>query len=167
MGCQLVLVPCNPCSLIGQLFAYDCPIQTVTCPLYPFDTTISVNSFGNLLLYSLNQYLTNNGINIGSCSLNTLQTTWYVNVLYNNNPIINYQFFDGVGFNNPLSIPTEQNWYSAITSSFVELQDYGLTYYIDNDNSTITVYNNSCIPIDVAQKFELNVGINFNLLCNS
>ena len=28
-GCQIVPVPCKPCSLIGQLFAYDCPIQAV------------------------------------------------------------------------------------------------------------------------------------------
>lgn len=26
------------CQLVGQLFAYDCPIQSTNCPIYPWDS---------------------------------------------------------------------------------------------------------------------------------
>ena len=43
----------------------------------------------------------------------------------------------------------------------------GGTYYIINtDDQTITIYNNNCLPLDTTQNFELNVGINFDILCN-
>jgi hypothetical protein len=166
MGCQIVLVPCNPCSLVGQIFAYDCPIQTVTCSVFPWDQNPFVTSFGSLLGYSLNQYLNANGLTFDSCDMNSLQTSWFVNVVYNGNTIINYPFFNGVGYNNPLSVPTGQTWINAITNSFVDLQNYGLTYYFNDSYTNITIYNNSCIPINITQTFDLNVGINFNLLCN-
>jgi len=165
MGCQIVLVPCNPCLLTNQLFAYDCPIQTVTCPLYPWQSQPQINSFGALFGELLNSFLSANGLNFGDCDLNTLQTTWYVNAKLNNVDIINYPFFNGVGYNNPLSIPSQTGWTSAVQASFTELENYGLSYII-NDNETFTVYNNNCIPLNFTQTFVLNVGINFNLLCN-
>jgi hypothetical protein len=165
MGCQLVLVPCNPCLLVGQLFAYDCPIQTTNCPVYPWQSNPVVESFASLFGFTLNSFLETNGLGFNDCNLNSLQTTWYVNVNFNGDDIISYPFFNGVGYNNILSIPTESQWVSAITSSFVDLQDYGLSYIL-NENDTLTIYNNNCIPLGVEQTFELNVGINFNLLCN-
>jgi hypothetical protein len=165
MGCQLVLVPCNPCLLVGQLFAYDCPIQTTNCPVYPWQSNPVVESFASLFGFTLNSFLETNGLGFNDCNLNSLQTTWYVNVNFNGTDIISYPFFNGVGYNNVLSIPTETQWVSAITSSFVDLQDYGLSYIL-NENDTLTIYNNNCIPLGVEQTFELNVGINFNLLCN-
>jgi hypothetical protein len=166
MGCQLVLVPCNPCTLVGQLFTYDCPIQTVSCSVYPWDTNPYINSFGNVLGDTLNGYLSSNGLTFGDCDMNTLQTTWYVNVKFNGNDIINYPFFNGVGYNNPLSVPSGQTWVDAIQTSFVDLQTYGLSYYLNDDETSFTVFNSTCIPLSVVQSFELNVGINFNLLCN-
>ena len=166
MGCQLVLVPCNPCTLIGQLFTYDCPIQTVSCSVYPWDTNPQINSFGGVLGNTLNSYLTTNGLTFNDCDMNTLQTTWYVNVKLNGNDIINYPFFNGVGYNNVLSVPSNQNWLDGIQNSFVDLQTSGLSYYLNEDETNFTVFNNTCIPLSIVQSFELNIGINFNLLCN-
>lgn len=165
MGCQIVLVPCNPCLLYGQLFAYDCPIQSITCPIYPWQDSPQVNSFGNVLSVALTQFLDSNGLTTDVCDLNGLQTTWFVNVEYNGANIISYPFFNGVGYNNTLSVPSGSTWLDAVTNSFSALQVYGLSY-IFNDNETFTIYNNNCIPLSVSQTFKLNVGINFNLFCN-
>jgi hypothetical protein len=165
MGCQLVLVPCNPCALVGQLFAYDCPIQSTNCSIYPWDSNPLITSFGGVLGLTLNSYLTANGLTLTNCQLDTLQTTWYVNAKLDGNVIVNYPFFTGVGYNNIISIPTDTQWVNGIQSGFTDLQTYGLNYYINN-NDTITVYNNNCVPLSVTQNFEFNVGINFNILCN-
>jgi hypothetical protein len=165
MGCQLVPVPCNPCQLVGQLFAYDCPIQSTNCPIYPWDSNPLITSFGGVLGLTLDSYLSANGLTMGSCDLNTLQTTWYVNAKLDGGDIVSYPFFSGVGYNNILSVPSDSEWLSAIQTSFVDLQNYGLSYYLNSDN-TITVYNGNCSPLSVTQNFELNVGINFNILCN-
>jgi hypothetical protein len=165
MGCQIVLVPCNPCLLVGQIFQYDCPIQALTCPLYPWEEGSRITNFGGILGATLKPFLISNGLTLGDCDLTTLQTTWYVNVNFNGTDIINYPFFNGLGYNNPLSVPTEAAWTGAVQTSFVTLQDYGLSYVITGNN-TFTVYNNNCIPLSETQTFTLNVGINFNLLCN-
>lgn len=165
MGCQIVPVPCNPCLLTGQLFAYDCPIQSTTCYIYPWDSNPLITSFGGVLGSTLQSYLDANGLTFGSCDITTLQTTWYVNAKLDGVDIVTYPFFNGVGYNNVLSVPTDTQWLNGIQSGFVDLQSYGLNYYIDN-NYTITIYNNNCIPLSVTQNFELNVGINFNLLCS-
>ena len=166
MGCQIVLVPCNPCVLNGQLFAYDCPIQKVYCSSYPWNTNPLVNSFGGILGTLLSDYLTSIGLTFGDCDLNTLQSSWFVNVEFNGVTIITYPFFNGVGYGNILSIPTEQQWFNALQSSFVNLEDFGLSYYFDDSLNNFTVYNNTCIPLDIVQTFVLSVGINFNILCN-
>ena len=106
-----------------------------------------------------------NGLTVDSCDLNSLQTTWYVDIKIDGTTIISYPFFNGVGYSNPtLSVPNQSDWLNALTSSLVDLQTYGLDYFIEND--VLTVYNNNCVPIDINQNFELNVGINFNILCN-
>jgi hypothetical protein len=165
MGCQIAPIPCKPCSLTGQLFVYDCPIQTIECPIYPWITNPSIVSFGGVLGDTLNSYLVVNGLTVDSCDLNSLQTTWYVDIKIDGTTIISYPFFNGVGYSNPtLSVPNQSDWLNALTSSLVDLQTYGLDYFIEND--VLTVYNNNCVPIDINQNFELNVGINFNILCN-
>jgi hypothetical protein len=42
----------------------------------------------------------------------------------------------------------------------------GLTFNINETNNIVTVYNSDCISLDNQNNFELNVGINFDIICN-
>jgi hypothetical protein len=164
--CQIIPIPCKPCFLIGQIFAYDCPIQKIECDLKGFNGSTTTQSFNSVLVNTINSYLTQKNIQINDCLANVTQSKWYVNVKYNNNVIINYLFFEGLGlYNNNFSAPTVNQWVDAVVESFSDLQNYGLNYLLD-DTGVITVFNTNCIPLTVLQTFEINVSINFNILCN-
>lgn len=167
-GCQIIPVPCNPCSLIGQLFAYDCPIQKVECSLYPWESNPTVNSFGVVLSNVINNYLTTNGYDpTNDCILNSITSSWYVDIRVNGDLITSTPFFNGLGFSlSGTSYPTPTDWINGINNSSSELQVYGLSFIIDEDNETIVVYNNNCIPLSIQNVFEFNVGINFDIYCN-
>jgi hypothetical protein len=162
-GCQIVPVPCNPCELTAQIFAYDCPTQFVECPLYPWNSDPNIVSFGTVLANAVQNYLTNSGLTTNDCVLNSIVAQWYVDVRYNGVPLIIESFATTNGYSN---YPTNQQWIDGLNSAFIALQNDGYTYYIDEDNETITVYNVNCIPINVEDMFEINVGINFVILCN-
>jgi hypothetical protein len=167
-GCEIIPVPCKPCKLITQIFSYDCPVQQTIIGLYPWDTNPSITSFGALLGDSLTTYGNNNNVDVNNdCLLNTLESDWYIDIRIDGNPIIIYPFFNGVGYTNPtLSAPTANDWLNGLYDALVGLLDYGLDYIIDTNAQTITIYNNNCLPINTTQNFELNVGINFDILCN-
>ena len=55
---------------------------------------------------------------------------------------------------------------NGLYDALVGLLDYGLDYIIDTNDQTITIYNNNCLPLNITQNFEINVGINFDILCN-
>jgi hypothetical protein len=162
-GCRIVPVPCNPCELTTQLFAYDCPVQFVECPLYPWDSNPSNVSFGTILSNALNNYLEINNLTTNDCLLNTIVCEWYVDIRYNGVPLIIEPFTITSGYQN---YPTNQQWIDGLNSSLTNLQNDGYTYFIDEVNNTVTVYNVNCIPISVDDTFEINVGINFTILCN-
>jgi hypothetical protein len=167
-GCQIIPVPCKPCSLIGQLFAYDCPIQAVECPLYPWGSNPTINSFGVVLGNVITNYLTTNGYDPNNdCILNSIGSTWYVDVRINGDLITSVPFFNGVGYNLlGTSYPTQTDWINGVSNSSDELQVYGLSFIINEDSETITIYNNNCIPLSVENNLEFNVGINFDIYCN-
>ena len=167
-GCQIIPVPCKPCSLIGQLFVYDCPIQFVECPLYPWGSNPTVNSFGVVLMNVLNSYLNANGYDpTNDCVLNSIGTNWFVDVRINGDTLTTIPFFDGIGYNvDGVSYPTASDWINGVSQSSDELQVYGLSFIINEDTETITIYNNNCIPLSVENNLEFNVGINFEIYCN-
>jgi hypothetical protein len=165
-GCQIIPVPCKPCYLVGQIFAYDCPIQSIECNLKGFNGSPTTQSFNTVLVSTINDYLTQKNIQITDCLVNSIQSNWYVNVKFNDDVIINYLYFQGFGLNNNnFSAPTVDQWIQGVTEAFSDLQNYGLSYILD-DNGVITVYNINCIPLNVLQTFEINSSINFNILCN-
>ena len=158
-GCQIIPVPCNPCELNAQIFAFDCPLQQVECPLYPWNSDPNIVSFGSLLSNTLQ----NSGLNLDDCILNTILVQWYVDIRFNGTPLIIEPFAITSGYFN---YPTNQQWLDGLNSTFIALQNDGYTYFIDETNNTITVFNVNCIPISVEDTFEINVGINYTILCN-
>jgi hypothetical protein len=167
-GCQIIPVPCKPCSLVGQLFAYDCPVQSVECPLYPWGSNPAINSFGVVLMNVIESYLVTNGYDLtNDCVLNSITTNWFVDVRLNNSVVASVPFFSGTGYLvEGLSFPTPNKWIEGVNSSSDELQLYGLSFIINQNSGKIVIYSNNCIPLNMNNNLEFNVGINFKILCN-
>lgn len=160
-GCQFVPIPCKPCTLITQLYVLDCPVQQVTCALYPWDTDPNITNFGVLLNTTMNDFFTSQGINVNNCQLNTTVSQWYVDIRINGTTIADYPFFNGVGTS---QFPTPQEWVDALGDTFQSLLTSGYSYNIDDTVNEIIVYNNNCQPN--FDELQINVGINFEVYCN-
>jgi hypothetical protein len=50
--------------------------------------------------------------------------------------------------------------------SLPQLIDSGLTFNIDETTNVVTIYNNNCMTLSGTDNLELNVGINFDIICN-
>jgi hypothetical protein len=165
-GCQLVPVPCKPCEITSNIFRYDCPIQQVECSIFPWGTNSQLTGFGGVLGDVLNNYLTDNGYTLGSCDLNSLTTEWFVDLRLNNSPVIQYNFFNGVGYLDPiLSVPSNDDWLNGLVYSLNDLKNYGYDYYLTTEDKLV-IYNLICSDSEAGTNFKLNVGINFNILCS-
>jgi hypothetical protein len=160
-GCQLIPIPCRPCSLTTTIFNYDCPIQQVECDIYPSET------FGMVLANTLNSYLLESGYVMNNCLINNLKTKWFVDLSVDNVSLVQNYFFEGSGYTNAsLSIPTNNEWYDALILALDELKNYGYEYYTIAKNNRLVVYNSFCSNNKTGSTFKVNVGINFNILCN-
>jgi hypothetical protein len=162
-GCQIIPIPCKPCSLTTQILPFDCPIQTVECDLYPWINNPQIKTFGDVLTDLLNEYIESLD-GVSNCNYESLTTSWYVDIRIDGTNVVSYQFFNGYGYSNPLlSIPSETLWRNSVNGALASLLPFGLSYNIIGDK--IYVFNNNCEPIEVSQIFELNVGIDFDILC--
>lgn len=162
-GCKIVPIPCNPCELTTQLFDFDCPVQVLECPIYPWDADPNYLSFGTIFANTLVDYLQTSGLTPNDCILNTVTSLWYVELKYDGVPLVSNQFATTVGYQN---FPSGNDWYNALINSLDDLQTFGFDYDIDTKNDTVAIYNINCIPVDNEDVFEINVGINFSILCN-
>lgn len=172
MGCELIPIPCTPCSLTTGLFTNDCPTQIVECPMYPFSTT-----FNGVLGTVINQYLSGNTDYVfGDCEETTISSQWFVEVYIDNTLKISLPFFNGVGYDNPTpcietttfsgaSAPCNSVWEKAVLIALDGLETFGYDYYITTEGN-IGIYNIVC-DIDRSEiNFRLSVGINFNIFCS-
>ena len=166
-GCEIIPVPCKPCELTTNIFPVDCPVQSTECPVYPWDTNPQIQQFSGVLAYLLNQYLTANGYTLNDCLINSLNSSWFVDIRINDVVIVQTPFFNGVGLTVPnISYPTTTTaWLSGLTDSLESLKIYGYDYYFTTED-TVVVFNNICSEDDDGVNLKINVGINFNILCN-
>jgi len=160
-GCKIIPVECKPCSLTTQLYVLDCPVQSVDCSLYPWTTDPTVTSFGVVLNKTLEDYFTSNSINPSNCQLNSVVSEWFVDIRINGVVLIQQSFYNGIG---STDFPNNNQWVNALENTFDNLLTSGFSYNINEENQTITVFNNNCQPI--FDEFQLNVGINFEVFCN-
>jgi hypothetical protein len=164
-GCEIIPVPCETCNATGPLFSYDCNYETISCPIYPWDSGLtSVPSFGDVLYQTLNNYLSQNGLTFTDCDLNSLYSVWYVDINVGGNQLIQQPFFEGYGLNGAQAYPTQGQWSVALNNYLPQLNNFNLSYYISN--SILYVQNLDCGQDFLNQTFKLNVGINFSLACN-
>lgn len=160
-GCGMVPVECKPCVLTTNIFTYDCPIQTVTCGVYPYESNPLITSFAGVLGYLLNQYAISQNVSLSSFNLTSLNTKWYVDISIDSVNVVKNEFFNGVGYNNPLlSSPTNENWEMALMSALDDLKIYDLDYYL-NENDEIVIFNSVCNKDITGMNITINVGVNF------
>jgi hypothetical protein len=158
-GCQLIPIPCRPCSLTTTIFEYDCPKQQGVCDIYPSE------SFGVILSNTLNSYLSPTH-NLVNCNLDGLLSEWFIDLRVDNVSLVQNYFFTGHGLSNPVtSIPNNSMWLLALTDAMNIFVTYGYDYYFVFKNNTLVVYNSSCSDNMTGINFKINIGINFNILC--
>jgi hypothetical protein len=163
--CQIIPIPCKPCSTTANVFPVDCPIQTIESSVYPWDVNPAIQSFSSILGVVVNDYLTTNGKTADDCNLNGLNTEWFVDLRLNDNILVKNSFYYGVGYTVPsLSSPSNSLWLSALVDSLDELTNYGYEYYL-TDSETVIIYNSICSENSQGLNFKMNVGINLNLCC--
>jgi len=164
VGCQLVPAPCNPCKLESNLYPIDCPTQAIKCIIYPW--TSKITSFGTILSINLDSYLASTGYSLPNCDVNSISSEWFVEIKINGATLVQNSFFNGYGFNvSGSSYPTNQDWLTAVTNALDDLEDFGYEYDFTDEN-TVLVYNGICSTEKTGINFQLNVGINFNIVCN-
>jgi hypothetical protein len=160
-GCKFIPIPCKPCSLTTQLYVLDCPVQQVTCAIYPWNTDPNITNFGTLLNTTMNDFFISQGVNINSCQLNSTVSSWYVDIRVNGNVIAYDLFYQGIGTG---QYPAPQQWLTALTDTFQSLQTSGYGYNIDDSTDEIIIFNNNCLPN--FDDLQINVGINFEIYCD-
>jgi hypothetical protein len=161
-GCEIVPIACESCKATGPLYSYDCNYEKINCSIYPWlNGNTTVPSFGEVLNTTLNSYLSSISLSILDCDIDTLISTWYVDVTVNSNQLIQSQFYQGYG---PADFPTSAEWLSALQTYLPQLNNYNLSFYINN--STLYIQNMNCGQDFLQDTFQLNMGINFSLACN-
>jgi hypothetical protein len=120
-----------------------------------------VSSFGVVLTQTLQNFFNQNGLNSTVCSLNTVISSWYVDIRQNGVQLQQYGFFNGIG---PSQFPTDSQWVTALGNALDNLLTSGYSYNIDVDNENVGVFNNNCVPN--FDDFQINVGIEFEIFCN-
>jgi hypothetical protein len=105
--------------------------------------------------------LSSSGVSLTQCILDSVTTTWYIDLRIGNNILIQQPFFYGVGSND---IPTATDWRNALIQYLPQLYNYGYTFYINGNN--ISFVNLTSSPYYVNEELVLNTGINININCN-
>lgn len=153
-GCEIVPVPCTPCTITGPLFQYDCVDQTLICNFYPSLT------FQEILFSQVNNLVSNSGYTTSNCNLNSIVSEWYIDLRLDSTILVQEQFYTGYGIND---IPTNSQWLSAAINNFQYLYQSGLSYSINGNEITFT--NIGCMPDFTDRTIYLNVGINLDINC--
>jgi len=165
-GCQLMKVPCKPCSITSNLFSHDCPLETVECPIYPWTNHPTITTFNGVLGQLMTNYLDENGYILNDCDFNGMTSEWFVDLQIDDITVVKYSFFNGVGYSSPIySVPTGTTYNDGLLIALESLKDYGYDYYLTTTD-TVVLSNQVCTVSEQGINFKLNIGINFNILCN-
>lgn len=157
--CRPILLPCTPCSLVGPLFSGNCIDESLNCPIYPWvEKPALVQSFKDILYQTVNSYITQNSL---TCSLNSLITDWYIEIVLDNTIIFSQYIYTGYGL---YDTPTDSFWRQQILTYLPSLSDQYLTYFLSGDY--LYVSNAGCEPLFIDKKLQLNVGLDFKLSCD-
>jgi hypothetical protein len=161
-GCQFVQVPAEPCSIITNIFDYSCSSEYVDFFIYPWlNGDVNVSNFSSILNNRVNVFLTSQGLTINDCIMDSLKSTWYVDLRLDGNVLIQEQFYVGYG---TTDVPTNSDWKTALVGGLPELTQYSLGYYLNGN--ILTINNLTMTAMNLGELLTLNVGINLEISCN-
>ena len=173
MGCQLIPIPCRPCTGVVPIYNTDCPIQVVSCSKYPWGTNPNFSDFSGVLTQIWNNFLTTTGILQTNVNVNSLVTEWFIKMFVDDVELVSEKFFDGngltlgvgVSYPNGSATGSESTEYnSALSSGLTILADnYGYESY-QSDSNTLVVFNSVCGTNSAEMDFKLVISINFNFI---
>ena len=162
-GCQFIPVPALPCSLDAEIFPTDCASEFVDFSIYPWlNGDVQVSSFEAILNNVLSNYFTSQGLLQTQCDLNSVVSTWYVDLKIGNNTIIQEPFFTGYG---NTDVPTTTEWRNALLQYLPNLYNYGYTFFIQGN--IIKIMSMTATPIYIDEVISLNAGISFTINCTT
>jgi hypothetical protein len=152
-GCEIIPIPCVPCSYNGNLFSYDCVKQRIECD-------IAISNPQSVLTEAINTTITNQGYQVSDCLLNTLSTQWYVNIVLDGTVLYNDVFYNGNGQND---YPSQNEWIDAVENTLTYIYQYNLQHSLND--TILTVYNIGCEDLFSDSTLEVNIKINVDLVC--
>lgn len=152
-GCEIVPIPCIPCTFTGQLLGADCVTQTITCD-------IGLNNPQTTLINSINSAVGSEGYTVSDCVLNTLTSLWYVDIRLSGTLLRKDLFYTGYGGGD---YPSSNEWLTAVENSLNNLYQNGLGYEIND--TTITISNIGCNNDFTNESIQINAGVNININC--
>jgi hypothetical protein len=94
--------------------------------------------------------------------LNSVVSTWYVDLKIGSNTIIQEPFFTGYG---NTDVPTTTEWRNALLQYLPNLYNYGYTFFIQGN--IIKIMSMTATPIYIDEVISLNVGISFTINCTT
>jgi len=161
-GCIVTAVECIPCVFDGVVLSNDCIDETISASTIPWSGTTSIlNSFSDALSIATNFVVTQSGYTLSNCNLNSIKSTWYVDLKLDDLQLIKQPFFVGYGF---LEYPTEQQWIDALDTYLETIYQYGMNYNVNSERLIIS--NSGCVELFKDKTLTLNVGINVEISCS-
>lgn len=162
-GCQLIPVPVEPCEIDTGMFNTNCNTEITRFSIYPwFNGDISVSNFNAILGKAISATISQLGYNSNQCDLNSVVSTWYVDLRIGNQIIIQEPYYYGIG---STDVPSNTDWKNALLQYLPNLYNYGYTFFISGD--TISIQSTTSNPTFVNVTLYLNSGINVQINCNS
>ena len=133
IGCQLVPILCKPCKFTGSIYQLNCDVWTTLCNRYP-DNVVEFG-FSNVFSDIIDEW-ENVNVPTGGCYRNsTIKSKWLVDIAINGINIIQYPFFNGIGFSNPIvgqlcsaAMPCISDWETALDFCLGEMISLGYDY---------------------------------------
>jgi hypothetical protein len=187
-GCELVPVLCKPCKFTGSIYLNDCKAWSTLCNRYP-DSVLEFGTFNNVLSSVVNNWLNQTGpgpyLDTGGCNVNTINSQWFVDISINGTNIIQYPFFNGVGYNSitcgtePVTMvsnsssPCVSLWETALNDCLVQLISLGYDFRYEHSNSepkgslptNVRIWDTNCTSTPIRKTITIKVGIQFNITC--
>ena len=160
-GCQFINIAKTPCYLITNIFDYTCAGEFAEFYIFPWlngDTKVS--SFTDILAYSINSYLNSSGLTLNDCVLNSITTTWNIE-LDIAGQTIGTIFHRGVGITD---VPTNDH-YRNILILTLDLTLLNLGYSYTLNGNLMTINGVTLEPKNLGELVSLKVGINLSIDC--
>ena len=187
-GCELVPILCKPCKFTGSIYLNDCNAWSILCYRYP-ESVLEFGNFNTVLSNVINNWLNPTGpgpyLDTSGCNVYTTNSQWFVDISINGSNIIQYPFFNGIGYNSiscgtePVtqistsSSPCVSVWETALDNCLTQLislgYDYTYEYDIAQDTeeppTRVRIWDTNCSSNPINKSISIRVGIQFTMSC--